>query len=118
MLHRELEDVDRRVTRSRARAYRIPLRKEPQLTDAETARRESIRKGKLPIRTPRQQRANEAVRLIETEEEVVAGFMPPGDAGQSTSLAEPEFDEDGNAIGKGNTLSSASSSSSSDDEFY
>ena len=50
MLHRELEDVDRRVTRSRARAYAILLRE--QGLEMETARCESIQKGKLLVRIP------------------------------------------------------------------
>ena len=60
-LHRELESIDRRVTRSRARAFTIPL--EPAAEDPAMARRESIRRGKLPVRTGRR-RANEAVSLI------------------------------------------------------
>lgn len=117
MLHRELEEVDRRVTRSRARAYSIPLHARAEA--AESARRKSIRKGKLPIRTPRR-RANEAVRLIHFEEEQQEEEEDPGAAMQATGpvMVDPEFDDEGNVMTHGDMLSSASSSSSSDHEFY
>ncbi|KAI5074265.1 hypothetical protein GOP47_0010226 [Adiantum capillus-veneris] len=117
MLHRELEDVDRRVTRSRARAYNIPLRL--QDTGEGSARRKSIRKGKLPIRTPRQ-RANEAFRLIHTPEEEEDSDPDPVGADEATyaMVIEPEFDDEGNVVADGDMLFSASSSSSSEDEFH
>ena len=111
-LHRELESVDRRVTRSRARALSIPLRL--AATDPDTQRRESVRRGKLPVRTKRR-RANEAIRLIHTEvadEEDALEHVP------SVILADPEFDDEGNVLDAAGMFSSDdSSSSSSDDEL-
>lgn len=116
-LHRELESIDRRVTRSRARSLSIPLRIAPG--DPDETRRESIRRGKLPIRTGRR-RANEAVRLIPSD------TLEPDDAfadvaeeiGPSTTLGvEPEFDDEGHVLRDGGMLYSDDSSSASDDEF-
>ena len=110
-LHRELKSVDRRVTRSRARALSIPLR--PAALDPDTARRESIRIRKLPIQ---RKRANVAVRLLHTdvpdpdeEDTAVAATAPPAVAG-------PEFDEERNVPHDGGIRSSDDSSSSSSDD--
>lgn len=117
LLHRELESVDRRVTRSRARAYKIQLHEGP--ADAESSGRRGARRGKLPIQTPRA-RANEAVRLIHTTQQDDA------ETGTGTSEAAhppvpmmtgPEYDDEGNVITEGYMLDSPGSSSSSDDEF-
>ena len=106
MLHRELESVDRRVTRSRARVLSLPL--VGQDVDLEVSRRETIRRGKLPVRIPRR-RANEAVPLIQPTED--------DDPGQQSMMAEPEYDEEGNVLTDGDFLSSGGSSSSSDEDF-
>ncbi|KAI5062606.1 hypothetical protein GOP47_0023145 [Adiantum capillus-veneris] len=116
-LHRELESVDRRVTRLRARALSLPLRTVGG--DPDTVRRESIRRGKLPIRSIRR-RANEAVRLIHAE----IADMPEEACGAEVLVPEwtyaepdPEFDEEGNALDDGGLLSTNDSSSASDTEF-
>ncbi|KAI5081032.1 hypothetical protein GOP47_0004215 [Adiantum capillus-veneris] len=116
-LHRELESVDRRVTRSRARALSHPLRTVGG--DPDTVRRESIRRGRLPIRSNRR-RANEAVRLIHAE----IADMPGEACGaevvvQELTYAEPnpEFDEEGNVLDDGGLLSTDDSSSASDTDF-
>ncbi|MCO5567457.1 hypothetical protein L7F22_021148 [Adiantum nelumboides] len=84
-----------------------------------SARRQSIRKGKLPIRTPRQ-RANETVRLIHTEEVEEDSDPDPVGADEATyaMVIEPEFDDEGNVVADGDMLFSVSSSSSSEDEFH
>lgn len=114
-LHRELETVDRRVTRSRARALSIPLRS--PAPDTSTTRRESIRRGKLPVRTSRT-RANEAVRLVETQSSQAAevGEEVPQEV-RTGATADPEYDEEGNVLTDGDMPSSAESSSGSDEEF-
>lgn len=120
LLHRELESIDRRVTRSRARALAIPLREEA--ADSESARRRSIRKGKLPIRTQRT-RANEAVTLIHTQREPGDDDVAHGSHDTSFTsshvpvMVEPEYDDEGNVLTDGDLLSSGSSSSSSDEEL-
>lgn len=111
-LHRELESVDRRVTRSRARSLNIPLcQAAAPAPDPDSVRRESIRRGKLPVRS-QQRRANEAVQLIHTQ-------IPEAHDEDALDLVvdEPDFDEEGNGINDGGMLSSEDSSSSSDDEF-
>lgn len=110
LLHQELESIDRRVTRSRARSFTIPLREEA--ADSESARRRSIREGKQPVGTQRT-RANEAVTLIRTQRELGDDDDEPG----PTLMAEPEYDDEGNVLTDGDLLSSGGSSSSSDEEF-
>ena len=99
--------MDCRVTRSHARALSIPLR--PAALDPDTARRESIRIGKLPIK----RRANEAVQLLHTE-------LPDPDeedtAVAAPAVASPEFVEEGNVLHDGGIRSSDDSSSSSSDD--
>ncbi|KAI5079929.1 hypothetical protein GOP47_0005408, partial [Adiantum capillus-veneris] len=116
-LHRELESVDRRVTRLRARALSLPLRTVGG--DPDTVRRESIRRGKLPIRSIRR-RANEAVRLIHAE----IADMPEEPCGAAVLVPEltyaepdPEFDEEGNVLDDGGLLSTDDSSFASDTDF-
>ena len=104
LLHRDLESMDRRVTRSRARAYNIPLRE--QAVDQGTARLESICRGKHPVHSA-QKRANEAVPLLSSE---------PDDLGVPM-IAEPEYDDKGNLIGDGDLPSSAEALEASDGEF-
>lgn len=116
-LHRELENIDRRVTRSRARSLSIPLR--IAATNPDQARRESIRRGKLPVRTGRR-RANEAVRLIhsDTLEPDDPYAHDVEDIGPSTTVAaELEFDDEGHVVRDGDMLYSDDSSSASDDEI-
>lgn len=114
-LHRELESLDRRVTRSRARALSIPLR--PSTEDPDSTRR----RGKLPVRSNRR-RANAAVRLIEPQSSEQVQFAaddedeePPQPA--FLGFVEPEYDDEGNVLTDGDMLNSDSSSSSSDDEL-
>ncbi|MCO5575504.1 hypothetical protein L7F22_029305 [Adiantum nelumboides] len=111
--------VDRRVTRSRARSLSIVIR--PAVAEPEQARWEAIRRGKLPVRT-RQRRANPAVRLIHTQSDDVADLDFEDETGHSDSMSvhgsvEPEYDDEGNALGGGDVPSSDQSSSSSDDEI-
>lgn len=119
-LHRELESIDRRVTRSRTRAYSIALRPAAEDPETQTTRRESIRRGKLPVRTPRR-RANEAVQLLHTEDsepdDAVAEDVEEPRSRPFSATGEPEFDDLGNALSDGGVHSSDDSSSSSDDEI-
>ena len=114
-LHKELESVDCRVTQSRSQALNIPLH--PTIPDPDTARRESIRRWKLPVRT-QQRRASEAVQLIHTAEVSEPDEKDAPEDVPSVSTAFPEFDDDeGNALdGGGMHSSDGTSSSSSDDE--
>ncbi|KAI5065803.1 hypothetical protein GOP47_0018427 [Adiantum capillus-veneris] len=113
-LHRELESVDRRVTRSRARASSMHGGKRSR--NCETR---EYSQGKLPIRS-NCRRANEGVRLINAE----IADMPEEACGAEVLVPEltyaepdPEFDEEGDVLDDGGLLSTDDSSSVSDTDF-
>ncbi|MCO5558913.1 hypothetical protein L7F22_012503 [Adiantum nelumboides] len=89
----------------------IPLHE--HAPDPDSARRESICKGKLLVRSSRKQ-ANEAVRLIEASTDAVEDDLHQA---LVSVMAEREYNEERNVLTDEDLVFSTESSSASDDVF-
>lgn len=104
MLHRELESIDRRVTRARSRALGIP--------STQSQRHQPRVRGPRPRRGRGGRGQRDDDHGLSADESQEAG---PSAAADIPTFLEPEYDDDGNVLIDGDVLSSASSSGLDDD---
>lgn len=118
MLHRELETIDRRVTRARSRVHGIELSGSQAQGDHIVIPRARSRRGpKRGTRRGRGGRGN-VIDHAETSSVAADGEVESSTHGTSSSsclvIAEPEYDSDGNVLTEGDMPSDSSSSSGFD----